>query len=169
MSDLTSIKRGFANINSVWNMYDAKELHSLQILKSDIRKTLVDSNSYATGWMSNGIWNPFYVRNFEGIATNSFAFICILFYHIFLLGLSRVQCVYYGNNNQLLLFFEMMQQLQQTQYSKDLIQIILEDILPKMKMHFDYTKSEFVKMYKVIHVLSQGLNPKMSVLVRTDK
>ncbi|XP_076247332.1 protein disulfide isomerase isoform X1 [Calliopsis andreniformis] len=148
-SVLANNKQMFAEINSVENMYDVKQLDSLHIWKSNTQKTLVDNNYYTTGWMSNGVWNPSYTQNFK--------------------GLSRVKCMYYGNDSQLLLFFEVMQQLQQLQYSKELIQIILQNVLPNMKLHFDPTKPEFVKMYKAIYILCQGLNPKIPILVRTDK
>lgn len=92
----------------------------------------------------------------------------MLFHFILFLGISRVQCICYKSKNQLLLFFEMIQQLQQIQYFKDYINIISENVLSNM-MFFDSTEPEYVKIYKMICVLYQGLNPKIPILVQADK
>ena len=148
MADLIGIKKLYTELNSTWKLCDAKGSDSLHIWKAKVQKAKVHSDFDRAGWMSNGIWNLFYARNFEGI--------------------SRVQCICYANKSQLLLFFEMTQQLQQIQYYKDLIETISKDVLPSIKMCFDSTKSEHVKFYKMICILCQGLNPKIPVLVRTD-
>ncbi|XP_015431260.1 PREDICTED: uncharacterized protein LOC107187631 [Dufourea novaeangliae] len=124
------------------------KMNNLQIRKSDVQKTFIYNDSDMAGWMSNGIWNLFYTRYFEGI--------------------SKVQCIQYTSRNQLLSFFEMTQQLQQIQYVKDLVDIISEEILPSITVSFDSAKPEYIKIYKMICILCQGLNPKIPVLVRTD-
>ncbi|XP_076639711.1 uncharacterized protein LOC143351747 [Colletes latitarsis] len=148
ISNLVNIKKVYTELNCMWKMYDAKKSIDLHIWKSNIQEVLFYNNFDISEWMSNGIWNFVYTNNFE--------------------GMSRVQCICYKNKKQLLLFFEMIQQLQQIQYFKDLIKILSEDLLPSMIMFFDFTKPEYVKIYKMICILHQGLNPKVPILVRTD-
>lgn len=78
-------------------------------------------------------------------------------------------CICYTNKNCLLSFFELLQQLQHIHYSRSLIAKLLKEVLPNMKMFFDSTQSEYVKMYKMIYILYQGLNPKIPILVSTNK
>lgn len=87
----------------------------------------------------------------------------------FFLGMSEICCIRYTNKDQLLLFFDIMQKFQYIQYYNDLIKIIIEDILPNMKIFFDYTQLEYVKIYKMIFILYQGLDPKIPILVRINK
>lgn len=86
----------------------------------------------------------------------------------FFLGMSEICCIRYTNKEQLLLFFNIMQKFQYIQYYNDLIKIIVDDILPNMKI-FDYTQLEYVKIYKMISILYQGLDPKIPILVRINK
>lgn len=83
--------------------------------------------------------------------------------------MSEICCIRYTNKDQLLLFFDIMQKFQYIQYYSDLIKIIVEDILPNMKTFFDYTQLEYVKIYKMISILYQGLDPKIPILVRINK
>lgn len=83
--------------------------------------------------------------------------------------MSEICCIRYTNKDQLLLFFDIMQKFQYIQYYNDLIKIILEDILPNMEIFFDYTQLEYVKIYKMISILYQGLDPKIPILVRINK
>lgn len=83
--------------------------------------------------------------------------------------MSEICCIRYTNKDQLLLFFDIMQKFQYIQYYNDLIKIIIEDILPNMKIFFDYTQLEYVKIYKMIFILYQGLDPKIPILVRINK
>lgn len=92
-----------------------------------------------------------------------------LFSVFFFLGMSEICCIRYTNKDQLLLFFDIMQKFQYIQYYNDLIKIIIEDILPNMKIFFDYTQLEYVKIYKMIFILYQGLDPKIPILVRINK
>lgn len=87
----------------------------------------------------------------------------------FFLGMSEICCIRYTNKDQLLLFFDIMQKFQYIQYYNDLIKIILKDILPNMEIFFNYTQLEYVKIYKMISILCQGLDPKIPILVRINK
>lgn len=83
--------------------------------------------------------------------------------------MSEICCIRYTNKDQLLLFFDIMQKFQYIQYYNDLIKIILKDILPNMEIFFNYTQLEYVKIYKMISILCQGLDPKIPILVRINK
>ncbi|PBC27563.1 hypothetical protein APICC_04111 [Apis cerana cerana] len=146
--NLKDIRAMYAKLNSAWKMYEVKKFNNKYILKNESYKELsVISN--VTQYMSNGIWNLFYNSNFE--------------------GMSEICCIRYTNKDQLLLFFDIMQKFQYIQYYNDLIKIIIEDILPNMKIFFDYTQLEYVKIYKMIFILYQGLDPKIPILVRINK
>ncbi|XP_076657942.1 uncharacterized protein LOC143362034 [Halictus rubicundus] len=148
MSASTNLGKTYAKLNLMWKQYDAKKFDNLQIWKSHVQETLFH-NRNIVGSMSNGIWNlEFNLRYFKEI--------------------QRVQCVPYANKNRLLSFFEMIQQLQQIKYFKDLVNILLKEVLPNVTTSFDSTKPEYIKIYKMMYILHQGLNPKMPVLVRTD-
>ncbi|XP_017756487.1 PREDICTED: putative histone-lysine N-methyltransferase 1 [Eufriesea mexicana] len=148
MFNLRSIKTIYTELSSAWKMYEVKEVNIKQVLKNNVYNTLhVTSNT--TECMSNGIWNYFYNRNFEGVLKTS--------------------CIRYTTKDQLFLFFNIIQHLQYIQYHDDLIEIITEDVLPNMNIFSDSTQLEYIKIYKMISILYQGLNPKIPVLVRIDK
>ncbi|XP_012340700.2 uncharacterized protein LOC105735176 [Apis florea] len=148
MFNLKDIRAMYEKLNSAWKIYEMKKFNNKYILKNEPYKELsVISN--VTQCMSNGIWNLLYNSNFE--------------------GMSEICCIRYTNKDQLLLFFDIMQKFQYIQYYNDLIKIILEDILPNMEIFFDYTQLEYVKIYKMISILYQGLDPKIPILVRINK
>lgn len=63
----------------------------------------------------------------------------------------------------------MIHQLQQTLYFRNLFDIILQDVIPDIKQFFDPTDIEFIRAYKMIAIVSQGLNSNIPVLVKTDE
>ncbi|XP_043514858.1 uncharacterized protein LOC122531193 [Frieseomelitta varia] len=142
------IRSLYTELSSPWKMYELKEFKNKQILRNDTYR-IPHTTSNMKGYMSNGIWNSFYNKNLE--------------------GMSKICCIRYTSKEQLLLFSDIMQQFQHIQYYNDLIKIIAEDILPNANAFLNYTQSEYVKIYKMISILYQGLNPKIPILVRTDK
>lgn len=86
----------------------------------------------------------------------------------YILGFAGAYNVRYGNKQQLLSLYEAMQKLQRTEYSNALIRVILRDVIPKVKSNTDPTSAEYVRVYKTLFILHQGMNPKLPVLVRTD-
>lgn len=148
MSTSTNLRNIYAKLNLIWKQYDAEKYDNLQIWKSHVQNMLLDNHNIVES-MSNGIWNlEFDSRYFKEIR--------------------RVQCVPYANKNWLLSFFEMIQQLQQIKYFRDLVDILLKEVLPNVTTSFDPAKPEHIKIYKTMFILHQGLNPKIPVLVRTD-
>lgn len=83
--------------------------------------------------------------------------------------MSKACCIRYTKNDELLSFFNTVQELRGAQYYRNLLKIITEDVLPYMESSLDSTQLEYAKMYKMIFILSQGLQSKVPVLVRTDK
>ncbi|KAG7205443.1 hypothetical protein KM043_007435 [Ampulex compressa] len=139
------INKLFNELNCHWARYRPNTLD----FKKPRKQQRLLHEGLSKNWMSNGIWNKFCIRNFEGI--------------------SKAHCIRYSSDAQLLLFFETMQELQQTCYLKHLINIILRTVVPKLKHSFDPENPEHILAYKMIWILHQGLNPKLPVLVRTDK
>ncbi|XP_076381074.1 uncharacterized protein LOC143260184 [Megalopta genalis] len=149
ISTLDNMEKMYAELNLVWKQYDTKNFNNLQIWKSHMQKTLLYNHS-TVGSMSYGMWKLEYnLKYFEGI--------------------SKLQYIPYASKNQLLSFFEMLQQLQQIRYFKDLVNIIIKEVLPNVTRSFDFTKPECIKIYKMMYILHQGLNPKIPVLVRIDE
>ncbi|XP_068967300.1 uncharacterized protein [Bombus flavifrons] len=146
--DVEDIRSLYTKLRSAWKIYEMNEFKNKQILRNDICKTL-HTISNITECMSNGLWNLLYNQNLEGI--------------------SKICCTRYTNKDQLLLFFDVVQQVQHIQYYDDLMKIIAEDVLPNMNIFLDCTQLEYVKIYKMISILYQGLNSKIPILVRTDK
>lgn len=66
MADLIGIKKLCAELNSTWKLCDANGPDSLHIWRAEVQKAEVHIDFDTAGWMSNGIWNLFYARNFEG-------------------------------------------------------------------------------------------------------
>ncbi|XP_078039795.1 protein disulfide isomerase isoform X1 [Augochlora pura] len=168
-STLDNMEKIYVELNLIWKQYDKKNFNNLEIWKSHMQETLLHNHS-TVGSMSHGMWTLEYnLKYFNGMNVHSlFLIIFILFYFIFVLGVSKLQYIPYTNKNQLLSFFEMLQQLQQVKYFKDLVNIIIKEVLPNVTMTFDFTKPECIKLYKMLYILHQGLNPKIPVLVRTD-
>ncbi|CAK9823902.1 hypothetical protein ANTRET_LOCUS2153 [Anthophora retusa] len=144
--NLSDIKTSYAELTSTWKMYKLEECNT-QAFKNIVQKMLC-ATSNIPKWMSNEIWNFFNTKHFEGI--------------------SEIYCTRYTNKNQLL-FFHVIEKMQYIQYYKGLIKIVIEDVLPNVKMLFNPTQLEYVKLYKMISILHQDLNPKIPVLVKTDK
>ncbi|CAL7943600.1 unnamed protein product [Xylocopa violacea] len=148
LSNLIDVKTIYTELSSTWKMYETKEFNSINVFNNDVWKT-----SYAPPntmeYISNGIWNLSCIKNIE--------------------EMSKLYCIQYTNRTQLLSFFDVLQQLQCTKYYEDLINIIAQEILPNMKICFNPTQLEYIKIYKMFSILHQGLNPKIPVLVRTDK
>nr|XP_031830761.1 uncharacterized protein LOC116426230 [Nomia melanderi] len=145
-SALININKIYTELNFIWKKYDTTKFNNFRTWKPDVERKLLHNDSNIIRCMSNGIWNFFYARYFEGIST--------------------VRYIHYANKNQ---FFETMQELQQVHYYKDIVNIISKEILPNVTISFDSAKPEYVKIYKMIYILLQGLNSRIPVLVRTDK
>lgn len=169
MSTSANLRNIYAKLNLMWKQYDAKKYDNLQIWKSHVEKMLLDNHNIVES-MSNGIWNlEFDSRYFRGMFPFFvFSNIGTTLLYIFVLEIRRVQCVPYANKNWLLSFFEMIQQLQQIKYFRDLVNILLKEVLPNVTTSFDPVNPEHIKIYKMMYILHQGLNPKIPVLVRAD-
>ncbi|KAF7386844.1 hypothetical protein HZH66_011296 [Vespula vulgaris] len=101
------------------------------------------------GWMSNGIWNNMCIKDFQ--------------------GMSKVCCIRYNDAAQLLSLYEVLQEFQHTKYVNTIIEILLKDVIPKMMHFLKPTDDMYLQIYKMIDILSQGLNPENPVLVRTEE
>lgn len=88
--------------------------------------------------------------------------------YISILGFSKAYNIKYNNKGQLLSLYEAIQKLQRAKYLNTLIQIILQDVTPVVTCNIGSMDTEYVQVFKTISILSQGLNPKAPVLVRTD-
>ncbi|XP_017882151.1 reticulocyte-binding protein 3-like isoform X2 [Ceratina calcarata] len=145
-SELVNVKAKHAEFCTSWKMYETNKFDT-NIFENALSAPDIISNTM--GCMSNGIWNSSFAKSVEGML--------------------KVYCMRYTNKNQLLSFFGVMQQLQQIRYHEDLIKIIESDVFPAFKNGFDPMRLEYAKIYKMISILYQGLNPRIPVLVRTDK
>lgn len=83
--------------------------------------------------------------------------------------MSGTCCISYNNIAQLSSFLEVLQQFQQTEYLNTMIEILLHDVIPKVMYYFKPTDAAYLQIYKMINILSQGLNPKHPVLVKTEE
>ncbi|XP_014473302.1 PREDICTED: uncharacterized protein LOC106743710 [Dinoponera quadriceps] len=99
-------------------------------------------------WMLNGVWNISCMKHFKSFP--------------------EVYCMRYNDERQLLSLYEAVQKLQRAEYLNTLIQTILCDVIPAIRSNIDPASAEYARAYKTIFILSQGLNPEVPVLVRTD-
>ncbi|KAK2584929.1 hypothetical protein KPH14_002524 [Odynerus spinipes] len=141
------IKRLEKKLKSVY------KIHKIQKLDIDPNESVEPLNtilkhSEIAGWMSNGIWNSVCIKDLQ--------------------GMSKMCCIRYNNITQLLSFFEILQEFQQTEYFNTMIEILLKDTIPKMMHFLKSTDDVYLQIYKMIDILSQGLNPKNPILVKTE-
>lgn len=83
--------------------------------------------------------------------------------------MSKVCCIRYNDAAQLLSLYEVLQEFQHTKYVNTIIEILLKDVIPKMMHFLKPTDDMYLQIYKMIDILSQGLNPENPVLVRTEE
>lgn len=83
--------------------------------------------------------------------------------------MSKVCCIRYNDAAQLSSLYEVLQEFQHTKYVNTIIEILLKDVIPKMMDCFEPTDDIYLQIYKMIDILSQGLNPENPVLVRTEE
>lgn len=74
--NLSNIKKVYTELNNIWKIYETKEFMNLHNLESDIQNILFCNTFDTTGWMSNGIWNFFYNRKFEGTFNLMHSLVC---------------------------------------------------------------------------------------------
>lgn len=83
--------------------------------------------------------------------------------------MSKVCCIRYNDVAQLSSFYEVLQEFQHTKYVNTIIEILLKDVISKVMDCFEPTDDIYLQIYKMIDILSQGLNPENPVLVRTEE
>ncbi|KAI4493165.1 hypothetical protein M0802_009582 [Mischocyttarus mexicanus] len=105
--------------------------------------------SEIAGWMSNGIWNSMCIKDLQ--------------------EMSKACCIRYNDVTQLSSFFQNLQEFQQKKYLNAIIEILLKDVIPNMRNFLKPTDDAYLQIYKMIDILSQGLNPQNPVLVRTEE
>ncbi|KAL2738306.1 hypothetical protein V1477_011665 [Vespula maculifrons] len=135
-------------LESIYKIYKIKKF---DISPNENMKTLETRFKYSeiAGWMSNGIWNNMCIKDFQ--------------------GMSKVCCIRYNDAAQLLSLYEVLQKFQHTKYVNTIIEILLKDVIPKMMHFLKPTDDMYLQIYKMIDILSQGLNPENPVLVRTEE
>lgn len=129
---------------------------SCNIKKYDTLKTkkiIVNENcenlDIGRGWLSNGIWNWANLHDFS--------------------RLNQIPWINYTNKSQLLLLFDTSQRLQLSLYRHNLYDLLLNNIIPKIKQTVESNSQEYIKLYKMIFAIAQVINPKLPVLVKTGE
>ncbi|XP_035728339.1 uncharacterized protein LOC118444300 isoform X1 [Vespa mandarinia] len=148
MIHIDKIKELDKRLESIYKMHKIKKF---DIRPNENVKPLETRFKYSeiAGWMSNGIWNNMCIKDFQ--------------------GMSKVCCIRYNDVAQLSSLYEVLQEFQHTKYVNTIIEILLKDIIPKMMHCFEPTDDIYLQIYKMIDILSQGLNPENPVLVRTEE
>lgn len=134
-------------LESFYKIHKIKEFYTDSIKNAELLNTPLKYSEIA-GWISNGIWNSTCIEDLHGI--------------------SKICCIKYNNLTQLSSFLTILQQFQQTKYFNTIIEILLHDVIPKTIHFFKPTDAAYLQIYKMVNILSQGLNPKSPVFVKTE-
>ncbi|XP_012274197.2 uncharacterized protein LOC105696358, partial [Orussus abietinus] len=144
-------KAEYMNLDSAYKMFNVRQFRVRDLKESKgttgFLEFLKDSN-----WVPREIWNDSCFSVLKEIS-----------------GTSRNLCIPYFTKDELLASCETMQRLQRTCYRKDLIDLLIGDVIPQIKMRLDPKTREYAEAYKMIVVISQPINPRVPVLVRTDE
>lgn len=74
----------------------------------------------------------------------------------------------YSDRNQLLLFYSLIQSVQRKSYERDLVELLLTTVIPKLKELIDPSSQEFIEVYKMMATVTQILNPRVPILAKTE-
>ena len=80
----------------------------------------------------------------------------------------KTLCIRYSSRAQLILLFDVTQQLQRAKYQEVLVHYLLHKVIPDAKTFLDSNSKELSEVYKMCFTIIQVLNPKPTVLVRTE-
>lgn len=80
----------------------------------------------------------------------------------------KTLCIRYSSRAQLVSLFDALQQLQRAKYQEVLVHYLLHKVVPDAKKFLDSNSKEFSEAYKMCFTIIQVLNPKATVLVRTE-
>lgn len=89
----SAIKKIHTELQSTWKMFGMKEFNNVHILKSNVQNIPLCPVLNLTEWMSNGIWDLSYIRNFKGI--DSFFLLSVNIIYIPLFSFRTVNDVLY--------------------------------------------------------------------------
>lgn len=67
-----------------------------------------------------------------------------------------------------MLFYDFIQKIQRKLYETELMELLMQTVIPQLKELFDPTSKEFVETYKMIATVVQILNPTVPVLAKTE-
>ncbi|XP_016841465.1 uncharacterized protein LOC100121697 isoform X3 [Nasonia vitripennis] len=147
--ELKVLKSKFMILDTAYNEHKIKSTAGeIKFTRSNSDEFLNEISVDMKNWTSNGVWNYLCISDFKDIFGS--------------------HCTRYSDRSQLTLFYDFIQKIQRKVYETELMELLMQTVIPQLKELFDPASKEFAETYKTIATVVQILNPRVPVLAKTE-